>query len=85
MPPPPLERMLEMDRIREEDAGGDPRWVIIEHWMAWCLVEEREREIARRQRVKEAERSRARATTVTPLTTRAKGSRTGPPEERKAA
>lgn len=55
--------------------------------MAWCLVEERERELTQRLRVKDAERAQARRReeTVTPLPARVKTAQTAPPEDRRAA
>jgi hypothetical protein len=77
---------------------GSPAWhpprrdrggcAIIEEWTAWCLVWERERELARGLRIKDAERSRAtpREDKVTRLPRSSPPAQSAPPPEgRKAA
>ena len=60
MPPRPPGRMLVLDRPPTGTcrAWGDPGCAIIEEWTAWFLVRERERELSRGLRIKEAERPR---------------------------
>jgi hypothetical protein len=90
MPPRPAGRMLDTDRPRQNDRRGRDGLgcAIIEEWTAWFLVRERERELARRLRIKDAERSRAAVwdDNVTALPARVKTARTTPPPgNRKAA
>lgn len=89
MPLRPRGRMLSMDRRprarppRADDLG----WAIIEEWTAWFLVRERERELARRLRIKDAERSPAasRDEKITTLPAPVKDARPAPRGDRKAA
>jgi hypothetical protein len=80
--------MLGVDRRRGVRRAAVRRCTIIEEWTAWCLVWERERELARGLRIKDAERSRAtpRKDKVTRLPTSSPPAQSAPPPEgRKAA
>lgn len=91
MPPRPPGRMLVLDRLPHGQLSrrSDPGCAIIEEWTAWFLVRERERELSRRLRIKEAERPRtSRGGTVTALPVRGKTAQTPTPppqKDRKAA
>jgi hypothetical protein len=59
--------------------------VIIEEWTAWFLVRERERDLARKQRLREAERVRPRSRTTVVTLPRKPSQLTPPPRDRRAA
>jgi len=59
---------------------------IVEEWTAWFLVRERERELARQQRVREAEETRAKSPRAKLVTLPARPTeRERPPRGRRAA